>query len=177
MEEDEKTGTGSDLTPYELEGVTVKGKAKKKGLFASIGDFFSNLFSSKKTIQRDSSANGAIPIVIQRTKTPILPSILATIGELAEPIASVFIAKEQTKIAQTSIQALEQQLKIAQTENDRAKIQVSIEEIEMKEEFEQQETYRKMINGVMIISVVGLVGFFFYVMFGKGNKDALPRRA
>lgn len=177
MEEDEVIGTGSDVNPFELDGVTVRAKAKKRGLLGSIGDFFSNLFSSKKTIESSTSANGSIPIVIQRTKTPILPGILATIGELAEPLASIFVAKEQTKIAQTSVQALEQQLKIAQTENDRAKIQVSIEEIELKEEYEQQETYRKAINGGMILSVVALVGFVIYVIFGKGNKDALPRRA
>ncbi|WP_337044234.1 hypothetical protein [Emticicia sp. 17c] len=100
----------------------------------------------------------------------IVSSILAAIGAIADPIAKIFVSKDNVKIANITTEQLKQQLAIAQEEKDVQKIALASKAIELKETETKQLTNQKALQGLLVVAGLGLVGFIAYLLFGEKKK-------
>lgn len=106
----------------------------------------------------------------------IVSSILATIGAIADPIAKIFVSKDNVKIARITKEQLQEQLKIAEQEKDVQKIALASKAIELKETESKQDTNQKALQGVLVVAGLGLLGFITWLLFG-GKKEQKPSKA
>lgn len=165
------TGNGnSDNSdnPIALDEVTVKAKASSSGgLWDSILSFFSFKKSSSEASTEEQ------PTETKKTQGGM--NIFSIIGQLADPIAKIFVSKDNLKLTKLTTEQLKENLKLAEAEQNKEKILLAGKALSLKEAELEQETKQKTMQGVLVIAALALVGYISWLLFSNNSKNSTPK--
>lgn len=107
----------------------------------------------------------------------IISTILGAIGAIADPIAKIFVSKENVKIAKITNEQLKEQLKVAEQEEDLQKIALASKALELKQTESKQDTNQKALQGLVVVAGLGLLGLISWLLFSNNSskKNSTPK--
>lgn len=156
--------------PIALGEVTVKAKASGGGGF---WDTILSFFSFKKK-SSDEASTEEQPTETKKTQGGM--NIFSIIGQLADPIAKIFVSKDNLKLTKLTTEQLKENLKLAEAEQDNQKIILAGKALALKEAELEQETKQKTLQGGIIIAALAVLAFIAWLLFSNNNsKNSTPK--